>query len=328
MIEFLSSNDWIRPQIDFLLFLQNIRVENFEFLNKFFLSVTILGELWLPTIICAVIYWCIDFGAGFRLFSLFGLEMFFTQFFKMIACVYRPWILSDKIKPVDLAITAAKGYSFPSGHSATSSSVLGGVAYLYRKNKILCTFLILTVLLVGFSRMWLGVHTPQDVIVGLTIGFSLVFLISFIFNKLDKTKNGYLYFLVLADILAIAALIYVCYFNQYRIDYIEGQLLVNPAKSIYNFIVCYGYALGLFNGAVICKRFFEFDAKVGSNKSKILRGVIGSVIILLLLKFGMTYIFHNALNYKTAMFISFLIGIFITLFYPLIFIYIEKQRLK
>ena len=52
MIEFLSDPQWIQPQIDFLLHVQNIRINCSDIFDKFFLSVTIFGELWLPTMIC------------------------------------------------------------------------------------------------------------------------------------------------------------------------------------------------------------------------------------------------------------------------------------
>ena len=78
MIEILSNSEWIRPQIDFLVYLQNIKINCPDILDKFFLSVTIFGEFWLPTLICAIVYWCIDFKAGLYLFSLAGYSKIFT----------------------------------------------------------------------------------------------------------------------------------------------------------------------------------------------------------------------------------------------------------
>ena len=315
MIEFLSNSDWINPQLDFLTLLQTIRTEHFECLNKAFLSVTILGEIWLPALICSIVYWCIDTKSGVYLFSLFGLQLMFTQLFKMVACVYRPWILSDKIHPVELAIPAAKGYSFPSGHSATACSILGGLAFIYRKNKLLCLLLVFTILGVGFSRMWLGVHTPQDVVTGLTIGLILVFWINSLINTAEKNKNVYLYMLIVINILAVTALWYICYLNNYPIDYVDGKILVNPGRSIYSAVVCYGFSIGTLNGAYICRRFTNFDAQKGSLKSKIIRAIIGIICVFSLLKLVLGYIFSNTLDYKLAITISILTGFFITFIY-------------
>lgn len=319
MIEFLSSGSWINPQIDFLVSLQNIRIAHFEMFNKFFLSITVFGEFWLPTLISAIIYWCFDAKIGTYLFSTFGLNLIFTQLFKMIACVYRPWILSNKVKPVKEAITYALGYSFPSGHSASASAIFGGIGLSYKKHLFIPATALILFLLVGFSRMWLGVHTPQDVIVGFSIGISLVFVMNFLINWAEKNKNRYLYLLLIINIFTFSALFYICYFNQYPIDYINGKLLVNPANALYASIICYGFAIGLINGCLVTRSLFPFDAKMGSMKSKITRGFIGAIIIYLILNNLLEYIFCHILDYKIAIFASFFLGFFITAIYPFIF---------
>ncbi len=327
MTDCLSNSSWISPQIDCLLFLQNIRINCSDLIDKFFLSVTTLGELMLPTILAAIAYWCIDFKIGIYLFSLQGINLLITQFLKMIACVYRPWVLDSKIEPSKLAIAQAGGYSFPSGHSATSSSVIGGIAYTLRKNKVLCLFLICLILLVGFSRLWLGVHTPQDVICGLSVGLILVFAINGLINWAEKDKNRYLYLLFAIDIFAVLALIYVFFFNTYRIDYLDGKLLVDPMKSKQVLSTCYGYALGLLNGCFLCRRFFPFEPKEFSKKKRIIIGIIGAILIIFLLKSISTLVTMFALGYKMKMLLMFLAGFFVTLIYPLIFTKLKKSDL-
>lgn len=324
MIECLSNPSWINPQIDCLLFLQNFRIGHLEALDKFFLSITIFGEFWLPTLICAITYWCIDFKSGIYLFSLESSNILLTHFFKMLACVYRPWILNNSLHPSELAVPFAKGYSFPSGHSAMASSIIGGVAYLVRNKKWLCATLIGLILLIGFSRLWLGVHTPQDVICGLSIGLILIFAINSLINWAEQNKNRYLYIAGIVNILALLALIYVDFFNSYRIDYVSGELLVNPQKSIYVTSVVYGYALGLINGCFLCRRFFPFNPKEGTLKNKIIRGIIGTILLLLLLKFVLEYIIMNTLSMKIAISIMFIMGLFVTLIYPVIFKKFQK----
>lgn len=319
MIDCLSNPSWINPQIDCLLFLQNYRVSCIEAVDNFFLSITIFGEFWLPTLICAIAYWCIDFRAGVYLFTLEGLNTFLTHFFKMLACVYRPWVLNNSLHPSELAVPYAKGYSFPSGHSAMTSSVVGGVAYLLRKNKLACISLIGLILLVGFSRLWLGVHTPQDVVCGLLIGLILIFAVNFLIDWAEKDKNRYLYLLGIINILAILALIYVKFFNTCRIDYVSGELLVNPQKSIYVTFTVYSFALGLLNGCFLCRRFFPFNPKESPVKNRILRGILGTVILIGLLKYVLAFVVMNALAFKFAIPILLLSGMTITLFYPLIF---------
>lgn len=324
MIECLSNPDWINPQIDFLVFLQNIRVSNFDFFDKFFLSITIFGEFWLPTLICAIVYWCIDFKSGIYLFSLAGLNSLITHFFKMLACVYRPWVLSDRIHPSELAVPYAKGYSFPSGHSAMSSSVLGGLAYLIKQKKFLCFALIGLILLIGFSRLWLGVHTPQDVVVGLLTGFVLIFGVKSLIDWAEKNPNRYLYLAIAVNIITILMMVFMAKFNTYRMDYIGGELLVDPTKNIHTTFVVYSYVLGFLNGCFLCRRFFPFNPKEGSLKNRLIRGAVGAVLVIALVQNLLKYIVMNGHSCPADCLILFIAGITLTLIYPLIFRRIEK----
>lgn len=324
MIECLSNPEWINPQIDFLLFLQNMRIGQLEVFDKFFLSVTIFGEFWLPTLICAIIYWCIDFRAGVYMFTLNGMNIFITHFFKMIACVYRPWILSENMHPSELAVPYAKGYSFPSGHSAMSSSTLGGIAYILRHKLFFCLLFIGLILLVGFSRLWLGVHTPQDVVCGLLIGVVLIFGLNSVLNWAEKDKNRYLILIGIVNIVAIAMLIYVCFFNHYRIDYVGGELLVDPKQSIYLTCIVYGYAFGILNGCFLCRRFFPFEPQKSSVKCRIVRGLVGTALVIILIKFGLNGLVMNTFPTSTAMISLFIMGLSLTLIYPIIFTKFEK----
>lgn len=324
MIECLSNPGWINPQIDFLLFLQNLRMGHFECFDKFFLSVTIFGEYWLPTLICAIVYWCIDFKAGTYLFSLEGINVLISHLLKMIACVYRPWVLSDKIHPSELAVPFAKGYSCPSGHSAMSSSVLGGVAYLQRKKIPVCLLFICLILLVGFSRMWLGVHTPQDVLSGFAIGLILIFSVNRIINWAEKNVNRYLYIAGIINILSVLALVYISFFNTYRIDYIDGQLLVDPQKSIYLTFAVFAYVLGLINGCLFCRRFFPFDPKQSSVKTRVVRGLIGSIMTVLMLKYIVNHVILVGVSLSIAVSSMVFAGLLVTLIYPVIFVKTEK----
>ncbi len=325
MIEFLSAPDWIRPQMDFLVYLQNIRIHSSIIFDKFFLTITIFGEIWLPTLICAIVYWCIDFKAGIYLLSLEGFNKIFAHFFKMIACVYRPWVLDSRIHPSELAIPFAKGYSFPSGHSAMSSSVFGGIAYLLRKNKIICVSLIGLALLIGFSRLWLGVHSPQDVICGLLTGFILVFVLNPLLKWVEKDSKRYITLLLIIDIAVIAVLIYLYFFATYRMDYVSGALLVDPQKLKYLTVVEFGYALGLINGCFLCAGFCPYNPQETPVKQRIIRGILGALIIIVLLKFALSYIIMTGIRIRYAIFATFFIGIIITLVYPLIFTKLIKK---
>ena len=88
-------------------------------------------------------------------------------------------------RPEGYRLIDESGYSFPSGHSMVSTAFYGFLIYLVIKkvkNKYLKNFLVILlsilIILIGFSRVYLGVHYASDVIAGFLI--SIAYLILFI----------------------------------------------------------------------------------------------------------------------------------------------------
>lgn len=85
------------------------------------------------------------------------------------------------------------GYSFPSGHSITSMCFYGMLIYLVRrhiKNKkianIFTVILAIPAICVGFSRIYLGVHFPSDVLAGWCLGIITIMVIMFVKEKIEN----------------------------------------------------------------------------------------------------------------------------------------------
>ena len=86
----------------------------------------------------------------------------------------------QRVRPEEINhLIEQSGYSFPSGHSMGSIIVFGSfifLAFRYFKSKTikwgLSIFFSLLILLIGLSRIYLGVHYPSDVIAGFSLGFA------------------------------------------------------------------------------------------------------------------------------------------------------------
>ena len=157
--------------MEFLHLLEGIRT---PFFNVIFQFITLFGEETLFMIFALTFFWCINKRTGYFLLYIGIAGALANALLKLLFCVPRPWILDPDFTIVESAREGASGYSFPSGHTQTATGLYLGVARSHRSKtlRILCVALII---LVGFSRMYLGVHTPADVLVSLGIGILLVF---------------------------------------------------------------------------------------------------------------------------------------------------------
>lgn len=100
----------------------------------------------------------------FASLGTFGVNFVLKQFF-------------TRTRPIAYFLIEEKGYSFPSGHAMVSMGFYTGLFYLlsrrWKDKKLIFKFLNLAiVLLVGYSRLYLGVHWPTDIAVGYIIGYT------------------------------------------------------------------------------------------------------------------------------------------------------------
>lgn len=157
----------------FLRLLEGLRTPFFDW---FFSVVTLLGEETLFMVIAMIVFWCVDKRKGYFLLYISFLGAVVNAFLKLLFCVPRPWVLDPEFTIVENARDAATGYSFPSGHTQSAGGLFFGVAR-QSHSRLMRFACVLIVLFVGFSRMYLGVHTPADV--GVSLGLSLILVLVF-----------------------------------------------------------------------------------------------------------------------------------------------------
>lgn len=138
--------------------------------------ITRLGEETIFMVAAIVVFWCISKKGGYYLLSVGFLGTVANQWLKIVFRIPRPWVLDPNFEIVESAREAATGYSFPSGHTQSAVGTFGGIARM-TKDKVLRWVCIALALLVSFSRMYLGVHTPLDVGVSLVVATVLVLVL-------------------------------------------------------------------------------------------------------------------------------------------------------
>ena len=144
--------------------------------DKLVQMITYLGEeLFLISVICAL-YWCFNKKLATQIGLTFITSGMLVQGLKITFRIPRPWVLDPTFKPVGTAVEAATGYSFPSGHTQSATSLFAPLSF-HTKKLLLKLFYVVCFLLVAFSRMYLGVHTLKDVAVAVLLTCSISFFI-------------------------------------------------------------------------------------------------------------------------------------------------------
>ena len=151
--------------MDILYWFESIRV---PVLNEFMLLITQLGEETAFLVVALILFWCVDKYKGYYILGVGFIGTLANQFMKLWFRVPRPWVLNENFTILEQAREAAAGYSFPSGHSQTAVGTFGCIA-VTQKNKIIRVACIAFMILVPFSRMYVGVHTPADVLAGAAV---------------------------------------------------------------------------------------------------------------------------------------------------------------
>ena len=239
--------------IDYLLMLQSFREATGDALSPFMLWASDVALSFWPFAFTVLIYLVLDRAAGKRIMGGFALGTYLNGLLKLVCCVYRPWIRDARVQPYGNSKASAGGYSFPSGHSTAVTTYFGGFgAWEWRRHKPLAVLCFAFVAVVLFSRNYLGVHTPQDVVVGCATSALMIWAAYKLEAWTDADPSRDLTVLVAGVVLAVASGAFYL-LKSYPMDYrADGSLFVDPTKMMIDSF----QGLGLLSSYVIC-RYFE-----------------------------------------------------------------------
>ena len=253
--------------MEFLYLLEKIRLPG---LNEFMLTITTLGEETAFLVIGLLVFWCFNKKWGYYVMSVGFSGSILSQFMKILCRIPRPWKLDGNFTILEQARDAATGYSFPSGHTQSAVGTLGAVAACTRKRWIQAICITLAVL-VGFSRMYIGVHTPADVLVGAALSVVLILVLyPLFFGKSDLTQ----WVLTGVCLLSIA---YLTFMELYPFaPDTDTDNLASATKNAYTLL---GASAGLALVYPLERRLVKFEEQA-PFPAQILKFVLGLAVVL------------------------------------------------
>lgn len=142
---------------------------------------SLLGTEGFYLVFLVLFYWCIDASAGIRLGLMLMLSDSVNTFFKLLFHHPRPYWYSADVRPYSIE----NSFGLPSGHAQHAVSMWGTIAVLYPGRRLRLAA-AMVILLISFSRVYLGVHFYTDVLLGWVLGLALLFSVARFFTPVTE----------------------------------------------------------------------------------------------------------------------------------------------
>ena len=305
--------------MEFLYLLESIRNPVLDFI---FGTVTHIGEETVFLVLAIFFFWCVSKREGYYILTVGLVGTVINQVLKLVFAIPRPWVKDPNFTVVDSAVKEATGYSFPSGHTQNVTGTFGSIGR-YSKSTPVRIFTVVVIVLVAFSRMYLGVHTPLDVGVSLLIAAALVLGLHPLFKSEESFRRAFPYIVIGSVVLSLGLLVYVLC--------VSGDTTLDPhnyESGLKNACTLTGCTVGLILVYFIDTKITDFKTDARWY-AQIIKLAVGLGIVLAIksgLSKPLTLLFGN--EYVARCVRYFLIVSFAGAVWPLSFKWFSRLRIK
>lgn len=231
---------------------------------------SLVGESGFIIAVVAAVYWCVNKKKGFAICSTLLTSLVTMNLLKAVVRAPRPFQVLPEIEGKRLS--TATGYSFPSGHTTAAATFYSSSAFAARK-RVLSIICAIAIVLVGVSRMYLGVHWPIDVAGGLILGMTISLATYRLYENLfDNRKASLLYAVIVGAAGTVAAAIITIILSMGKGDPVA---LTDLMKML-------ALAGGGYLGFAMERKYVNYSVD-GTGGRKLLRYVVGIVVLLLIM---------------------------------------------
>lgn len=162
-------------------------------------AISFLGQEEFFLLVMPAIYWCVNARNGLRLGLMLMATTCVSGWLKLAFHHPRPYWLDQRVS----ALATEASFGMPSGHSQSAMAMWGYLSRIYRRNKTILSLAVAVIFLTGLSRIYLGVHFLDQVVVGWLVGAVLIWLFVHYETALLRLVHKLVYYQLVAVIFAI-----------------------------------------------------------------------------------------------------------------------------